>query len=247
MVSVMNERIELQRQKEFYNSRWENFEYANRLKLLRCAAILNEIGNLGINKPRILDLGCGAGWLSNTLSMFGPTTGVDISDSAIKRASLDYPRVNFICDNFLSWDYEGEPFDIIVGHETLEHFEDQHLYLEAVYKLLASGGYLVLTTPNASTFYAMPDKERLGWSNQPIENWLTISKIKRLLAKKYKIVSLRTIIAGYGRKNIYKIVNSRHLKKILLVLGFYRFYSSLVLRLGFGLHIIVVAKKVVTT
>ena len=61
---------------DFYDDRWKGFQYANRLKCHRAAAILDALASTRLKQPRILDFGCGAGWLTNILSMFGPATWV---------------------------------------------------------------------------------------------------------------------------------------------------------------------------
>lgn len=171
--------IDLQRQ--FYNDRWHDFTFANRLKLERCIAILEALRSTRIREPRIIDLGCGSGWLASILGVFGPTTAVDLSDVAIDEAQKRYSHVNFYQADIMNWEYPEEAFDIAVSQEVIEHVEDQDRYLRIARGLLRTGGFLILTTPNARTFYALPEEVRKAWSNQPIENWISIAELRKLL------------------------------------------------------------------
>ena len=204
--------ISLNEQQEYYNARWRTFEYANRLKMARAIAILGAMHRLKLNKPRIIDLGCGTGWLTAIVAQFGPSIGVDLSDEAVREASRKYPFVSFFQTDISSWNYPKGQFDIVISQEVIEHVENQAAHLDIAAELLRSGGYLILTTPNARTFYAMPRETRESWSNQPIENWLTKKELSELLERSFCQVKVSTIIPGYGRRGTYRFVNSYRLK-----------------------------------
>src|SRR5690606_27001926 len=128
-------------QEQFYNNRWQDFDFANRLKLARCINILN--GLLGTKKvaPRIIDLGCGAGWLTSILGQFGPTVGVELSRRAVEEAARKFPHVTFIQADIFTWDYPKEEFDIVVSQEVIEHVDEQERYLAIAHDLLQPDGY----------------------------------------------------------------------------------------------------------
>lgn len=233
-------------QKEYYDQRWAREEFANALQASRCAAIVGGLACLDLTKPRILDLGCGSGWLSAVLAQFGPTTGVDLSDHAVREASKRYPWVRFYAANILDWK-EGlqlGEFDIVVSQEVIEHVPDQMKYLEIAVNFLRDGGFLLLTTPNARTFAAMPEQLRRSWSNQPLENLLTPKQLTEMVRSLFNILEATTIIPGYGEKGLYRIASSYKLGRILATLGLKRAFDASCLRLGSGLHTFVLAKKV---
>ncbi len=171
----------LSNQKSFYNDRWKDFKYINGYKLSRLIEILKAVEYTKISEPKFLDLGCGAGWLSNILSTIGPTTGIDLSEVAIAQASQRFPHIQFICADIIGWDYtaefSGSEFDIIVSQEVVEHIEDQKAFLATISDLLRDGGYLILTTPNKVVFDALPG-EPSQYKTQPIERWLTIRELR---------------------------------------------------------------------
>lgn len=234
--------IELQR--EYYNARWRNFDFANSLKLARCIAILESIHSLGLREPRMIDLGCGSGWLTAILGHFGPTIGVDLSDEAVKAAMERFPHVSFFQADMFSWDHPKGQFDVVVSQEVIEHVEDQEGFLQIAYELLRDEGFLVLTTPNARTFFAMAEETRNSWSNQPIENWLTVPQLRKLLTPRFRVLEIRTIIPGHGVKGTYRVVNSIRINRLMKRIGLYRWFDQARLRLGYGLHIMALAQKV---
>jgi 2-polyprenyl-3-methyl-5-hydroxy-6-metoxy-1,4-benzoquinol methylase len=240
----MSAKTVLGKQAAFYDQRWSDFAYANRLKLERCRSILSALASTKLFEPRIVDLGCGAGWLAGVVGNFGPTTGVDLSHQAVAEAAVRYPYVQFIQADILNWKYPKNSFDLVISQEIIEHVNDQRGYIEVAHGLLDEGGYLILTTPNARTMHAMPEEARKAWSNQPIENWLTISQLRSLLEERFEIISLTTIIRNSGTKGLYRVVNSHRLKGFFAKLGLAGVFNSLPCLLGYGLHIVVVGKKI---
>jgi 2-polyprenyl-3-methyl-5-hydroxy-6-metoxy-1,4-benzoquinol methylase len=231
-------------QKDYYDRRWGREKFANAFQASRCAAILAEIARLDINQPRILDLGCGSGWLSAILSQFGPTTGVDLSDHVVREGHELYPWVHFYSADILEWEEASQlgQFDIVVSQEVIEHISDKPKYLRIAFDLLKDGGTLLLTTPNPRTLGAMREEIRRSWSNQPYEEFLTRSHLKQMVRSLFDIADVRTIISA-GERGLYRVVNSYKLGKILASVGLYRTFEATCLRAGFGLHTFVVARK----
>ena|ERR1700674_5603418 len=232
-------------QKEYYDQRWSREEFANALQASRCAAIVGGLACLDLTRPRILDLGCGSGWLSAILAQFGPTTGVDLSDHAVREASKRYPWVQFYAANILEWNERSQlgEFDVVVSQEVIEHVSDQLKYLSTAVNFLRDGGFLLLTTPNARAFGAMEEHLRRSWSDQPLENLLTRKQLTTMVRKSFNVLEATTIISGFGGKGLYRIASSHKLGRILASLGVKGIFDAACLRVGSGLHTFVVAKK----
>jgi cyclopropane fatty-acyl-phospholipid synthase-like methyltransferase len=103
----------------------------------------------GINGRRILDVGCGAGFISLTLAQRNPdleVTGVDVNATQIERAreiaaSAGLASVTF-ATSFAQ--LAAGPYDIALCVDTLEYVEDAESLLLAIHDRLKPGGALVL-------------------------------------------------------------------------------------------------------
>jgi SAM-dependent methyltransferase len=98
---------------------------------------------------RILEVGCGLGYLTYALRQSGyDATGIDISQEAVAFARQSYG------DYFSTESLESHlansnaVYDAIVMVELIEHLEEPIELLEKTLPLLKPGGRIVLTTPN---------------------------------------------------------------------------------------------------
>lgn len=100
---------------------------------------------------RALDIGCGAGLVAEPLARLGASvTAVDAAPENIAAANAHAAGVG------LSIDYRAcgvealneAPYDLITALEVIEHVTEPALFLNAVARLLAPDGLLVLSTPN---------------------------------------------------------------------------------------------------
>lgn len=232
-------------QRAYYDERWAPAEYANLLQLDRAIAVLDGLRMLGPRSPRILDLGCGTGWLAGILGRFGPTTGIDLSPLAIHRAQTLYPDVRFMAGSFFDLELPDEAFDVVVSVQVLDHMEDQPRFVDLVARLLARGGHLILITPNAWNLahWTRPDLEKFSGGLQPIERWLTPRELRVLLTPQFRVKRLHTILPGFGNQGIFRIAHSRKLARLLKALGVFSLYQWALLRAGFGLVIFTVAER----
>src|SRR5579875_1115088 len=166
----------------YYNDRWREFEYANLYCQERCLFFLEALQEMGLEQPRICDLGCGAGWLTGILSAFGPAMGVELSPEAVELARHRYPRARFVCADATAWRPEPKSFDVVVSQEVLEHIVDKPKYLAVARRALRRGGYLLMTTPNLDVLNAVPKAEReTVWEIQPVELPVNRGQLNALL------------------------------------------------------------------
>lgn len=108
---------------------------------------------------RILDVGCGSGWLSEYFARLGyDVTGIDISPDLIEiaRARVAHAQSLYAQSSgnesfslkcrFFTHDAEAAPleesFDAIICYDSLHHFEDERSVLRNVAAMLSYGGLL---------------------------------------------------------------------------------------------------------
>jgi 2-polyprenyl-6-hydroxyphenyl methylase / 3-demethylubiquinone-9 3-methyltransferase len=101
---------------------------------------------------RILDIGCGAGLLSEPLTRLGAQViGIDPSASNIAAAKVHAVRSNLLIDYRATTVEEMghlERFDIVLAMEVVEHVTDVGLFLERCAALMKPSGIMVVSTLN---------------------------------------------------------------------------------------------------
>ncbi|HSE21923.1 MAG TPA: methyltransferase domain-containing protein [Pyrinomonadaceae bacterium] len=105
---------------------------------------------------RILDVGCGSGWLSEYFARLGyDVTGIDISPDLIDIANQRLAKQAFPVDHetelrcrFMVHDIEtealGETFDAVVCYDSLHHFEDEHAVIRNLSAMTTYGGVVFI-------------------------------------------------------------------------------------------------------
>lgn len=212
------------------------------LKLLRIIEILRLVSMVrapGKKNVEIHDFGCGEGILSSILSHVGNVTGCDISKKAIEEAQRQYPKVKFFEIDAEKQQVESR-FDIVVSQEVIEHIRNKENYLQSCRQCLRAGGFLILTTPNKSIF-----DQRIGgnWSSQPIEELLTKRELIRLIEKDFEILHFTSVGLNVANKGMHRIINHRYLVQMLRMLQLNSWRESFLRRFGYGLHMVLLAKK----
>jgi len=99
-----------------------------------------------------LDVGCGAGLLTEPLARLGArASGIDASPELIDVARRHAAAMGLDIDYRAGdvQELEGR-FDLITCMEVIEHVADPAAFVQALARRLAPGGLLVLSTPNAT-------------------------------------------------------------------------------------------------
>lgn len=110
-------------------------------------------------KGEILEVGCGIGNFTQTLSKYGKVYAIDIDKSLVERVKKD----NMIEAGFGDIEkgeyfFKDKKFDTVVCINVLEHIKNDLTALENIYKLLKTGGRLVLLVPVNQFLYGEIDK-----------------------------------------------------------------------------------------
>ncbi len=97
---------------------------------------------------KILDYGCGAGWLSKILLAKGyDVTGIDASDVLISSAVKSCGEGRFIVGDCMELPFADESFDCVIGSAILHHLETARALAECR-RVTSRGGILLLMEPN---------------------------------------------------------------------------------------------------
>lgn len=98
-----------------------------------------------------LDVGCGAGLLTEPLARMGArATGLDAAPENIGAAQAHAVAVGLQVE-YIAGGIEavaGRKFDLVVSMEVVEHVADTRAFAQGLADALAEGGLMVLSTPN---------------------------------------------------------------------------------------------------
>jgi 2-polyprenyl-3-methyl-5-hydroxy-6-metoxy-1,4-benzoquinol methylase/glycosyltransferase involved in cell wall biosynthesis len=123
---------------------------------------------------RILDVGCGSGWLSEYFARLGyDVKGVDISPDLIEMSRDRIANVPYDVDHettlrcsFEVHDIEAGPlaekFDAIVCYDSLHHFEDENAVMRNLAAMLSIGGTLFILEGERPPLGSATEEELVG-------------------------------------------------------------------------------------
>ncbi|MGE5475840.1 MAG: methyltransferase domain-containing protein [Bacteroidales bacterium] len=153
-------------------SRWEKIKV-----FLASVAAEAEGRNL-----RIMDVGCGRGWLAGLAAEFGAVEAADLVPEVIDAARANFPNVVFHVASIqhLLKTGHSERYDVVLSSEVIEHvpLPFKREFVEGVAKLLRPGGHVIITTPRADIRDEW--EARYGKPPQPVEDWLTEDQLAQL-------------------------------------------------------------------
>jgi 2-polyprenyl-3-methyl-5-hydroxy-6-metoxy-1,4-benzoquinol methylase len=232
--------IELQR--TFWN-RWNSStreKLVEDVSLRQQDVILNWLKRLGRKDLKIMDLGCGAGWLCQKLVDYGSVTGVDLADDVLARSRERMPAVTFLAGDMMTLDLGSGAFDVIITLEVLSHVADHVAFVARLAGLLRPNGYLVMATQNRPIL-------KRNESVRPAEpgqmrRWIDSHELRRLLSPLFRIRSLRSL-SPKGHKGFLRYVNSYKLNGGLNAVFGERRVARVKEWLGLGWTLMVFAQK----
>jgi 2-polyprenyl-3-methyl-5-hydroxy-6-metoxy-1,4-benzoquinol methylase len=232
-------------QRQFWNWHWQNWEQRKVLNdwtERRATEILGLIKGLPIQRPRILDLGCGRGWFTERLADLGEAHGIDLSPEGIAAAQARRPDITYLAGNIYEAALPEKYFDVVVSQEVIAHVEDQPKYVERGIDVLKPGGYFIITTGNK---WVMDRLGNVGWNVQPkehIAHQLSQGQLRKMLAPRCDVLKAFTIIP-HGQLGVLRVINSYKLNSMLAKVVSPQKIDALKEKAGFGWQMIFLAQK----
>lgn len=115
---------------------------------------------------QVLDVGCGAGFLTNVLAEHGHhVMGIDLSPNSLKVAqSRDQTgTVRFIAGDARALPFEKESFDAVCAMDLLEHVEEPNVVIQEAARVLRKGGLFFFHTFNRNWLSRLIVIQGLKW------------------------------------------------------------------------------------
>lgn len=103
------------------------------------------------NRKTVLDIGCGAGLLTNPLSSAGhQVTGIDLSEGSLNIAKKHdiTKKVKYLPANAYELPFENDCFDVVCAMDILEHVEHPEKLISEASRVLKPNGLFFFHTFN---------------------------------------------------------------------------------------------------
>jgi SAM-dependent methyltransferase len=122
--------------------------------------VLWAVGRFGGRVTRMLEVGCGTGFMLEGLAAALPGAALWATDARVE--GLAHARARVPNATFLQMDARRPPFaghfDVIGAFDVLEHIAEDHLALEGMARALRPGGHVVLTVPQHPWLWSAADE-----------------------------------------------------------------------------------------
>jgi SAM-dependent methyltransferase len=129
-------------------------------------------------KLRVLECGCGTGFLLRKLSeRYGEVTGLDISSDSLELIDMSTDSLQgLVCGDGSNLPFTDGSFDIVVFGATLHHIPDRDGALSETRRVLASKGIVLVSEPCVSNWLL-----RLLYGILSKEHFFSPAELRKLL------------------------------------------------------------------
>lgn len=158
--------------------------------------------HVDLEGKRILDLGCGVGAFVRRFREFSDdVVGMDIDRESVVEGAKELPNLGLAVGEHLP--FADDTFDVIMLHEVLEHVTDDVETLKEAWRVVRSGGTVIVFTPNRMYPFETHGiflGKRYVFGNIPFVNYLPDALRNRLVphARVYTTRGLRRVYRKAG-------------------------------------------------
>lgn len=166
-----------------YHSRGTRFERGFFLKRKMEYLVLHKMINLArmTEKDKVIDIGCGEGFLLKEVKNVAELVGTDISKTALNRAKeilTSRPEIKLVKADAQRMPISDDYFDVILCSEMLEHVPYPKIVLKEFYRILKNNGSFVISIPNEKKIQRLLNLSRKFGFSRAIEGVSTTGNDK---------------------------------------------------------------------
>lgn len=200
--------------------------------------ILGWLDTLGRRDLKIIDVGCGAGWMCEALLPYGDVTGTDLANEVLARAQERMPQAHFTAGDFMALEFPEGTFDIVVTLEVLSHVPDHAAFVAKLARLLKPGGVLMMASQN-KPILLLNDVAPTGPGQ--LRKWFDRAELADLLAPKFAVQEMFTV-TPIVKHDLRRLLTAHRVRAAMRKLTG-RAYERTLERWGWGWTIMVRAIK----
>ena len=141
-------------QRRFWNA-WDTkyLETVSEETLRRGTEVLGILSSLKLERPRILEIGCGTGdFLAEAQACGCEVAGIEYSPFAAREANERLGGEFVRCGSIDTVSVPPAAYDAVVFFDVIEHMRSPRSFLERVYEALRPGGVVALVTPSLDSW-----------------------------------------------------------------------------------------------
>jgi 2-polyprenyl-3-methyl-5-hydroxy-6-metoxy-1,4-benzoquinol methylase len=163
---------------------------------------------------RVMDLGCGGGFVVGNMKAVGArvAVGIDINPNSISYASAQYPSCEFHCGEFADFP-NGKlgKFDFIYSSEVIEHVVDIEAYMQFLVEITDSNAKVFITTPDIASKKVPEDVTSWDVFSPPMHIQFFTQTTLTQLFKRFGFTPIKrtTDRGGAGLKMLFKKSSSK--------------------------------------
>ncbi len=151
---------------------------------------------LRVDPTKILDVGCGEGFILHTLNKARPIKeayAIDYNEAEVNDAQRNLPFCDVRLANIYNIPYPDKTFDLVICSEVLEHLEDAKKGLTELYRVCSDQA--IISVPNEPIWRLLNMARlkywnRLGNTPDHLNHWSTKSFI-RFVNYYFEILEIR--------------------------------------------------------
>lgn len=238
----MDPRFSIAQQEVYWNdwvTRSRSWE-ANPDNARRAHHVLRTVNSHARPGAKLLEVGCGTGWMALKLARAYRVTATDLASDAMTDLRRNQPHVEWIAGDFLQIALPDAVFDVVVCMETLSHVPDQEGVAARIAAVTVPGGVLILTTQNG-TIWRYDSRLQPPRPGQ-VRNWQTRERLRQLFAPYFSLEPIRTCAPG-GDRGPLRLVHNRLVHRAANAIVGEAAWASVRERIGIGLSLVLVGVR----